>query len=97
MTLNPITTVTPPVLNSRSSCFSCFSLILCQFETLFEGETWRSHLLCLIDRSELKLNLFCVCASSDKLDTYHVRRPVSRDRRILVMEVEEGKAAHVVY
>ena len=27
----------------------------------------------------------------------HVRRPVSRDRRILVMEMEVGKAVHLAY
>ena len=56
-----------------------------------------SHLLCLAFRSEWKFHLSCVCASSDKLGICHVRRPVSRDKRISVMEMEAGKAAHLTY
>ena len=35
--------------------------------------------------------------SLEKLDICHVRRPVSRDRRILAMEMEAGKPAQVAY
>ena len=48
-------------------------------------------------RSQWKFDLFCASASSEKLDICHVRRPASRDRRILVMEMEAGKAAHAAY
>ena len=34
---------------------------------------------------------------SEKLGIYHVRRPVSWDRWILVMEMEAGKPTHVAY
>ena len=79
------------------SSFLCFPLILCQSEFLFEGERWIGYLLCLIVRSQSKFALFHASASSDKLGICHVCRPVSRDRRILVMELEAGKAAHVAY
>ena len=32
-----------------------------------------------------------------KLEMCHVCRPVSRDRRILVMEMKVGKPTHVTY
>ena len=35
--------------------------------------------------------------SSEKLGICHVRRPVSRDRRILVMEMKAGKLTCVTY
>ena len=35
--------------------------------------------------------------SSEKLGICHVRRPVSRDRRIMVIEMEVGKPTHVAY
>ena len=35
--------------------------------------------------------------SSEKLGTCHVRRSVSRDRRILVLVIESGKPTHVAY
>ena len=34
---------------------------------------------------------------SEQLGVSHVRRPVSRDRRILVMEIEVGTPTHVAY
>ena len=34
---------------------------------------------------------------SQKPGICHVRRPVSRDRRILVMDMEVGKPTHVAY
>ena len=34
---------------------------------------------------------------SQRLGICHVRRPVSQDRRILVMEMEVGKPTHVAY
>ena len=34
---------------------------------------------------------------SQKLGLSHVRRPISRDRRILVMEMEVGKPTHVAF
>ena len=52
---------------------------------------------CLVVRSEWQFNLFCVCLSSSNLGIFHVRRPVSRDRRILVMELKAGKATHIAY
>ena len=48
-------------------------------------------LLCLIIRSQWKFDL--PCAS----DICHVHRPVSRDKWILVMEMEAGKEAHVAH
>ena len=35
--------------------------------------------------------------SSKKLGICHVRRPVSRDRRIFIMKMEAGKPALVAY
>ena len=60
-----------------------------------EREVWRSHLLCFIVKSQWKFDLFCLCTPLEKLGICHVRRPVSRDRRILVMEMEAGKATLV--
>ena len=34
---------------------------------------------------------------SENLGICHVPRPVSRDRQVLVMEVEMGKTTHVAY
>ena len=42
--------------------------------------------------------LFCACASLEKQGICnHVRRHVSRDRRVLVMEMEVGKAVYLAY
>ena len=42
-------------------------------------------------------HLFCVCTSSDKLGICKVRRHVSGDKWILLMELEVGNAAHIAY
>ena len=46
---------------------------------------------------QASVNLFCACASEKLGICNHVRRPVSRDRRILVMEMAVGKAAYLAY
>ena len=60
-------------------------------QILLEGERWSSHLLRLAVKSEWKFHLSCVCTSSDKLGVCHVRRTISRDRRISVMEMETAR------
>ena len=55
-----------PVLDSRSSSLSCFCLILCLFESLFKGERWRGHLLCLFVRSQWEFDVLLQNVS-DKL------------------------------
>ena len=42
---------------------------------------WNGHITCVF-------YLSCVCASSEKLDICHVGRPFSRDRLILVLELD---------
>ena len=76
--------------------FVVFLLNLCYFKSSIKTDRWRSHLLCLIVRLLIKLDLLCIC-TSEKLGICHVRRPVSRDRRILIVEMEASKSAHVAY
>ena len=43
------------------------------------------------------LILFCACSASEKLGICHVRRTVSRNRRIFVTEMGVSKAIYVAY
>ena len=45
-------------------------------------------MFCLVVSLEWKFNLSCVCAFSKKLGVCHVGRPFSRDRLILVIELD---------
>ena len=44
-------------------------------------------------QAPVKLDLFWACISSEKLGIWHVRRPVLRDRRMLIMERGAVKSA----
>ena len=68
------------------TCSTCTCHEILQFvvflSTFFKSFRWESHHLCLV----VKLG---ICS--------HVGGPVSRDRRILVMEMEVGKAVYLAY
>ena len=61
--------------------------LLCYSESFMEGEVEEPSLYMSYCQVPVEI--------SQKLDIYHVRRPVSRDRQILVVEMEVGKSAHV--
>ena len=44
-----------------------------------------------------KFDSFCACASPEKLGICHDCRPVSRNRQILILDMEVGKASDVAH
>ena len=71
---------------------SCSSLILCYFKSFIEEGRWESIFFVLSSSSSENL-------ISERLGICnHVRRPVSGDRRLLLMEREVGiKAVYCAY
>ena len=74
----------------RFRSLSCFFLTLCYFKLSKEAGGKVIFFVLLSNSSE---NLISVKLGNCN----HVHRPVSRDRRILVMEVEMGKAVYLAY